>query len=240
VVFKRRTPRSYRRVLAESFWPKGGWARAASYVWHRVRRLPDAPHRIARGVFAGIFISFLPLFGLHFVGAALIAWVIRGNILASLLATFVGNPITFPLIAWSALETGYFMIGGELRLSMARVAIDFGMASQQIWQNFLSVFGPEPANWDRLSRFWREVFWPYFLGGIPTGIVAGIVGYYLTLPLLGAYQAARKTRLVRRLELRRALELVRAAELAEVRRRAAEAARTGENRRDGEGKDGND
>ncbi len=238
MVFKRRTPRSYGRVVAESFWPKGGWARAASYVWHRVRRLPDAPHRVARGVFAGIFISFLPIFGLHFLGAALVAWVIRGNILAALLATFLGNPITFPLIAWSALETGYFMIGGELRLSMARVAIDFGMASKQLWLNFLSIFGPEVANWDRLSRFWREVFWPYFLGGIPTGIAAGMVGYYLTIPLIRAYQAARKTRIVRRIELRRALELARAEESTDARRRAAEAARTGARSDGREGDDG--
>lgn len=222
MVFKRRTPRSYGQVVAESFWPKGGWARAASYVWHRVRRLPDAPHRIARGVFAGIFISCLPIFGFHFLGAALIAIAMRGNILAALLATFLGNPITFPFIAWAAMEAGYFMTGQTLRLDMARVAVDFGMAAKQLWTNFLSIFGPEAAQWDRLIRFWHEVYFPYLLGGIPTGIVLGLIGYYLTIPLLRAYQAARKTRLVRRFELRRALELARARDETEARRRAAE------------------
>jgi len=232
VVFKRRTPKSYGRVVAESFWPRGGWARAASYVWHRVRRLPDAPHRIARGVFAGIFISCLPIFGFHFVGAALIAWIFRGNILAALLATFLGNPITFPFIAWAALEAGYFMTGQTLRLDMARVAVDFGMAARQLWHNFLSVFGPEVAHWDRLARFWHEVYFPYVLGGIPVGIALGLVGYYLTIPLLRAYQAARKTRLIRRYEIRRARELARADAEAALRRRGQGADPTGDAEKD--------
>ncbi|WP_330448804.1 DUF2062 domain-containing protein [Paracoccus marcusii] len=44
-------------------------------------------------------VNFTPLFGFHFLSAAAVAWIIRGNVLAALLATFVGNPVTLPFIA---------------------------------------------------------------------------------------------------------------------------------------------
>jgi hypothetical protein len=66
-VFKRRTPRSYVQIVGEAFYPRGGWTRAAWYVAHRLRRLPDPAHRISRGIFAGVFVSFTPFYGLHFL-----------------------------------------------------------------------------------------------------------------------------------------------------------------------------
>ena len=97
MVFRRRDRRPIKTIVSEFFLPRGGWSRAAQYVVHRLSRLPDPPHRIARGIFAGVFISFTPFFGFHFLGAAAIAWSLRGNILAALLATFFGNPLTTPL-----------------------------------------------------------------------------------------------------------------------------------------------
>jgi len=113
VVFKRRDKRPIWQVVKEFFWPRGGWARAAHYVKHRLRRLPDSPARIARGIFAGVFTTFTPFFGLHFIVAALIAFVMRGNILAALLSTFFGNPLTYVPIAMASLRTGYWMLGLE-------------------------------------------------------------------------------------------------------------------------------
>ena len=95
MVFKRRDRRSALRVVGEALYPRGGWGRAFEYVKHRVRRLPDSPERIARGIWAGVFVTFTPFFGLHFIFAALIARMMQGNILASLMATFFGIPLTY-------------------------------------------------------------------------------------------------------------------------------------------------
>ncbi|MFV0473483.1 MAG: DUF2062 domain-containing protein, partial [Pikeienuella sp.] len=73
MVFKRRDRRSWLRIVGESFWPRGGWGRAALYVQHRIRRLPDKPQRIARGISCGVFVSFTPLYGLHFIAAFFVA-----------------------------------------------------------------------------------------------------------------------------------------------------------------------
>ena len=87
LVFKRRDPLGWGAWLREQVYPRGGFKRATRYVVHRMRRLPDQPHRVARGVFAGSFIGFLPLPGLQFLAAWGAARLIRGNILAALLGT---------------------------------------------------------------------------------------------------------------------------------------------------------
>lgn len=88
LVFKRRDPKPFFRSLQEFVWPRGGWSRAIQYVNHRVRRLPDTPEKIARGIWAGVFTTFTPFYGLHFFVAMFFATIMRGNILASLMATF--------------------------------------------------------------------------------------------------------------------------------------------------------
>ena len=127
-------------MLADWVYPKGGWGRAISYVLHRLRRLPDPPHRIARGVAAGVFVCYTPFFGLHFFLAAFLAFLMQGNIVAALLATFFGNPVTFPLIAAACLELGNWMLGTDYGLPLPMVFDAFTQATSQLWENFLAIF----------------------------------------------------------------------------------------------------
>ncbi len=196
MVFKRRTKRSYGRIVAESFWPKGGWTRAFHYVKHRLRRLPDSPRRIARGVFAGVFVCFTPLFGLHFLAAAGLAFVLNGNILAALLATFFGNPITFPIIALMSLQIGHWLLGSTFEQGKEGALADkFIGAWQDLKGNVIAAFSDGPAHWEHLADFFREVFLPYLVGGIVPGLIAGLVAYYLSEPVIAAYQKRRKKKL---------------------------------------------
>lgn len=217
VVFKRRDKRSWPRIVAETFWPRGGWRRAALYVKHRIRRLPDKPHRIARGIFCGVFASFTPLYGLHFVVAFVLARLIGGNILAAFLSTFVGNPITFPFIAAISLKLGYGILGLEMRHDVARplheggaeamnagLMAKFSGAFADLWANFRAIFTHDVANWHRLELFYDDVFLPYLVGGILPGLLAGGVAYRLTLPLITAYQKRRQKRLRLKLDQLRA------------------------------------
>ncbi len=220
MVFKRRTPRSWARTITEFFYPRGGWSRAAQYVVHRVRRLPDEPHRIGRGVFAGVFISFTPFFGFHFIGAALIAAAIRGNILAALLATFFGNPLTTPLIAWSSVELGHWMLGSESGLTFDDIVKAFSGATVEIWRNIKAVFGPGHMEWNNLEGFGQSIFLPYLVGGIVPGIIAGVICHYLSLPIIDAYKKRRAKKLRDRMEKLRALAAQRLRAEAEERERS--------------------
>nr|WP_324751493.1 DUF2062 domain-containing protein [Roseovarius sp. Pro17] len=164
----------------------------------RVTRLPDPPHRIARGIFAGVFVTFSPFFGMHFVLAALLSKIIRGNIVASLLATFVGNPLTFLAIAASSLQTGHFLLGtGGRRPDEANrtLAEKFAGAAADLKHNFLAMFTPEQANWSKLAVFYHDVFQPYMIGGIVMGLIGGLAAYYFSLPIIMVYQKRRQARL---------------------------------------------
>ena len=193
MIFKRRDPKPTLRAVAEFLWPRGGWTRAFHYVKHRMRRLPDSPERIARGIWAGIFVTFTPLFGFHFIAAALVARLMKGNILAALMATFIGNPFTFVFIALASLKTGHLLLGTELAEGELRaLSRKFGDAGSDLWHNVIAIFTDASMDWSGLAIFSREVFYPYLIGGILPGMFFATIGYYLAVPLLRAYQKRRK------------------------------------------------
>lgn len=198
----KRNPRSYLRIIAEFFYPRGGWYRASQYVIHRIRRLPDPAHRISRGIAAGIFASFTPFFGLHFLTAAILSWIIRGNVLASLLATFVGNPLTFPLIAELSVNLGNAILGQSSNIHLPEIVSQFAAATTEFWSNMKSPFTGHVVDWSSLSEFFHRVFLPYLVGCIIPGIVAGTVGYALSNPVIHAYQRRRIKKLKERYEKR--------------------------------------
>ena len=201
MVFKRRDSRPILRVVAEAFWPRGGWLRAAHYVKHRMRRLPGTPEKIARGVFAGVFASFTPFFGFHFITAALIAVVMRGSILAAMLATFVGNPLTYVPIAIISLQTGHWLLGSTMRGELDESLFEkFSAAAGDLWHNFVALFTPETAHWDELARFYDDVFFPWMIGSIIPGTLFGLLFYYLSVPVIRAYQKRRTAKLQKKME----------------------------------------
>lgn len=222
MIFKRRDPKPFLRKMAELLWPRGGWARAFHYVKHRVRRLPDSPERIARGIWAGVFITFTPLFGFHFLGAVMIARAMKGNILASLMATFVGNPLTFVFITLASLKTGHWMLGTELEEGELRaLSRKFADAGSDLWHNFLAVFTPEKMDWSGLAIFSRDVFYPYLMGGIVSGIFFGTIAYYASVPVLRAYQKRRRGLIKQKFEALKAKTAAKAEEkkLAAVKKK---------------------
>ena len=203
MVFKRRKPLSTARQVREFVYPSSGWRRAIEYFGHRLKRLPDSPHKIALGFSCGVFVSFSPLFGLHFIYAGVVALLVRGNLLAAFLGTLFGNPITFPFIATTALGMGRkIMGGGRDGENFGRLKDAFGGAFSGLWQSIKAMFGYGEPAWGRLSTFFWEVFVPYFVGGIIPGLITATAMYFLTRPLVAAYQARRRKRLFERAQQR--------------------------------------
>ena len=60
----------------------------------------------------------------------------------------------------------------------------------------LNLFGAGHADWHKLTLLLQDVIWPYFVGGLLPGLVAAIASYYLVRPLVAAYQAGRRARLL--------------------------------------------
>lgn len=201
MVFRRRDRRPVLRTIAEFVYPRGGWARAYEYVKLRLRRLPGTPERIARGIWAGIFVSFTPFYGLHMLAAALLAVVMRGNVLAALLATFFGNPLTYVPIAIFSLQLGHFMLGTELRGQVDRGFFGkFYDAGADLWYNFMAIFTKAKADWTGLARFNDDIFLPWLVGGLIPGILTATIMYWLAVPVIRAYQNRRKGRIKQKFE----------------------------------------
>ncbi|KIC12458.1 DNA-directed RNA polymerase subunit omega [Leisingera sp. ANG-M1] len=201
MVFRRRDRRPPLRALADFLWPRGGWGRAFLYVKHRVRRLPDSPERIARGIWAGVFTTFTPFYGLHFIVAALIARVMNGNILASLSATFFGNPLTYVPIGVASLQTGHWLLGTEFDEKVDKSLVGkFMDAGKDLKDNLFALFMDQPADWQGLHLFYNEVFYPYMIGGIIPGIISATVCYVLSLPAIRFYQQRRRAKIKAKFE----------------------------------------
>ncbi|KIC35016.1 DUF2062 domain-containing protein [Leisingera sp. ANG-M7] len=201
MVFRRRDRRPPLRALADFLWPRGGWGRAFLYVKHRVRRLPDSPERIARGIWAGVFTTFTPFYGLHFFVAAFIARLMNGNILASLSATFFGNPLTYVPIGVASLQTGHWLLGTEFDQEVDKSLVGkFMAAGGDLKDNLIALFMDRPADWQGLHLFYDEVFYPYMIGGVIPGVISATVCYLLSLPVIRVYQQRRRAKIKAKFE----------------------------------------
>ncbi len=102
-----------------------------SNLWHFNRRSVS-------GAFAvGVFCAFIPL-PLQMVIAAAIAILFRVNLPISVTLVWITNPITMPLIFYSAYKVGAFVMGQEtLSSDYALTAEWFSEQLHLIWQPFL-------------------------------------------------------------------------------------------------------
>lgn len=193
MVFKRRDRRPVKQLLTEIVYPRGGWRRAIGYVKLRLRRLPDTPEKIARGIFAGVVTAFTPFYGLHFVVAFILAKLMRGNVIASLLASFVGNPLTYVPIAVISTKIGHALLGAPLREGIdASMGHKFSGVGRDLWHNFTALFTADKMDWTRLHVFYDDLFLPFLIGGLVPGVILGLVFYFLSVPVIRAYQNHRR------------------------------------------------
>ena len=192
-MFKRRERRSIFRFFYEVIFSLKGIGRAIGYVGIRLKRIPDTPHKISLGMSCGIFASFTPLFGLHFLIAGLLSYVLRANVLASLIGTFIGNPITFPIITVFNLKLGEWILGSSEYSSVDGGKIFEGFLDFifLIYKNLFTEGSVGENSIPRINEFLNGVFIPYSLGGIIGGIFVAIISYFLLRPLVATYQKQR-------------------------------------------------
>ena len=192
-MFKRRERRSIFRFFYEVIFSFKGISRAIEYVAIRLKRIPDTPHKISLGMSCGIFASFTPLFGLHFLIAGLLSYLLRANVLASLIGTFVGNPITFPIITVFNLKLGEWILGSSEYSSGDGGKIFEGFLDFifLIYKSFFTEGSIGENNVPRMNEFLNGVFIPYSLGGLIFGIFIAVISYFLLRPLVATYQKKR-------------------------------------------------
>jgi len=201
-LFKRRERRSIFRFFYEVIFSLKGISRAIEYVGIRLKRIPDTPHKISLGMSCGIFASFTPLFGLHFLIAGLLSYVLRANVLASLIGTFIGNPLTFPIITVFNLKLGEWILGSNEYSSGDGGKIFEGFLDFifLIYKSLFTEGSIGENSVPRMNEFLYGVFIPYSLGGLILGILIAIISYFLLRPLVSTYQKKRDALKARRLK----------------------------------------
>jgi uncharacterized protein len=196
-VFRRRERKPVLTRVREIFYPSRGWGRAIGYYRHRVSRIPDTPHRIALGFSCGVMASFTPFFGFHFFLAAGLAWMLRGNVIAGLIGTAFGNPLTFPVIASVSLSLGRRILGyGVTGRDFSRVVEAFQAAVSGLWRSIVAFFGFGTSEWEQVLPLLTEFVLPWFVGSLLPGLITSTIFYYLLRPLIAAYQSRRRARML--------------------------------------------
>ena len=188
MLFKRRDPERLSDRIRVWLWPRRSWSRSFRYVKARVSRLRGTPHFIALGFVTGVFVSFMPYLGLHFIIAGLLAWLLGGSIIASALGTFFGNPLTFPLIWGSTYKLGNWLLGAHLPENTPK---DF---ADKFMPPGLESVGSIFTSFDQL---WL-IFKPMTIGALPIGFTFALLLYYPVRKGVEAYQTARLRRITHR------------------------------------------
>tara|TARA_B100000900_G_scaffold398313_1_gene399555 strand:- start:704 stop:1069 length:366 start_codon:yes stop_codon:yes gene_type:complete len=119
-------------------------------------------------------VSFTPLLGLHFILAIIFAYLIRGNFIAALIGTIVGNPLTFPFI-W-----GFIYKVGTYVTTIKHVTIN------------------HEINFDMIVNQTYAIFFPMFVGGIIIAPLVWLITYFVIYSFISSYKK-RKIKKTKRL-----------------------------------------
>ena len=77
------------------------------WLWNQ----EGTPGERARGLAAGVFSGFFPLFGVQMVLAIIIATLIKGNRLLAVSGTWISNPMTYFPLYWFNYFVGSVLLG---------------------------------------------------------------------------------------------------------------------------------
>jgi uncharacterized protein (TIGR03546 family) len=95
--------------------------RKARLTYLRILRIDDPPERIARGAAIGVAMGVLPTFGLGIILSIAFAFILRANKAASVLGSFIMNPVTSPFFWTASLLTGSLLTGNDYSTLYAKM-----------------------------------------------------------------------------------------------------------------------
>ena len=147
--------------------------RFISYYWLRLARLPGSTYAISSGFACGAMVSFTPLLGLHFFLAVIFAFIIRGNFIAALFGTVIGNPLTFPFIWGLIYNIGAFIISKPNVNLTSNISIEL------------------------ILNETYEVFLPMLIGGGILALPIWLLTYIIMYSFISSYKKTKKTKKIK-------------------------------------------
>lgn len=189
MLFRRRKPAGLLERLRVALWPRRSIGRSVRYVLIRLTRVRASPHRIAVGAAAGIFAIFTPFLGLQLLLAGIISVMLRGSILASLLASFAGNPFTYPIIWFITFNLGEALLGQQTSLRI----VDLQSKAAAL-RDSIAAGAPERIG-TALEAVWPLIK-PMAIGSLPLGGFFALATYMGVRRMILAAHARKRQKLL--------------------------------------------
>jgi uncharacterized protein len=155
------------------------------YYWRRMLRMRATPHEVALGCAVGVFAACTPFLGFQMALAGGIALVLRVNVPAALLGTFVGNPVSWPAIWTASYLAGAWLLGHNPATAADHLAESATLLSAQL-------AGPDHASFDVAMVNLSLILQPLVLGGVLIGLLAALASYYPTRRAVRLFQRRRR------------------------------------------------
>lgn len=136
-------------------------------LYNRFIRIKGTPEQLAYGVAIGFFVAMTPTMGFQTFIVIPLASLLGINKVTSAMAVWITNPITAPFIYSFNYLLGAVLLGYPLKLD--------------------AFSNPSP---EMFFSAGKQVLIALTVGGIVTGIMTGVAGYFATL---GIINSAKKT-----------------------------------------------
>jgi uncharacterized protein (DUF2062 family) len=131
----------------------------------------DTPPRVALAFGLGVFIAFFPLLGTHTALALGTAFVLRLNRVAVLAGSFTSNPWTFVPMLTAGTLLGCVLLGVS---PSALGEVDWRASGSTFFLSLADGLGP--------------LLWPFVVGNLVLGALAGGVAFLVVRAVLEARQ----------------------------------------------------
>ena len=132
-----------------------------------VLQVEDSPRRVALAFSVGVFIAFFPLLGTHTAVGLIVAFAFRLNRVAVLAGAWTNNPWTIGPMLTAGTLVGCALLGVS---PTTLGAVDWSLSGR--------------AFYDSLAAGFRPLLWPFMVGNLVTGLIAGFAAFFVVRGIL--------------------------------------------------------
>jgi uncharacterized protein (DUF2062 family) len=138
-----------------------------------LRHVEGSPSRVAAAFGIGVFIAFFPILGIHTGLALVIALWFRLNKVAILVGAWINNPWTLAPMYTAGTLVGCALLGVA---PVSPTGVDWSLEGRAFYSAFAETLQP--------------LVWPFVVGNLVLGVVAGLAAFFLLRALLSRRRPA--------------------------------------------------
>jgi hypothetical protein len=139
-----------------------------------LRHVEDSPSRVAAAFGIGVFIAFFPILGIHTGMALGVALLLRLNKVAILVGAWTNNPWTIAPMYGAGTLVGCALL--RVPLVNPSASVDWSLKGRAFYSALATTLEP--------------LIWPFVVGNLVLGLLAGVASFFLLRSLLAHRHAA--------------------------------------------------